>query len=354
VLIECSRCHAVFSLQDGAASPGSSFQVQCGRCHAVFEAIAAPRAGAQPAQEAAPAAPSAGSPSEADAPEEEWSPEPAEAVVEPDEPPDEGVPPPPVAALESVPAEAAPALGRHTASRRRWVAGAFAAAIAVTAAIVLYQRGLGSSAEERMRKGHEILLRDDTRSLQEATKLFTDAARASPGQAVPEAERAFALLLQAKAHKDLSVRLLDAQRDEQEKAAAKLLQQGAAAAREALGEDQEAPAALRAAALAEAISGKADQAEAHAEQADRAAPGDPWTLYVKGAAAAAGQKRDRAVQELSAARQIEPRLIRVDVDLAAISLDAGDRAGARALLEKVLKDNPRHDRAKRMLSAIGP
>jgi len=347
VLIECSRCRAVFSLQDGVAPKGSRFQVQCGRCGAVFETTAAPKA--QPAQEPAPAEPS---PAEADAPvEEEWSPEPAEAVVEADEPRDAPLPAPPDFVPASLPV---PAQAPRGGSRRLWVAGAVALAVAVAAAIVLYQRGLGSSAEERMRKGHEILLRDDTRSLQEATKLFTEAARASPGQAVPEAERAFALLLQAKAHKDLSLRVLAAQREEQEKTAAKLLQQGAAAAREALGEDQEAPAALRAAALAEAISGKPDQAEAHAEQADRAAPGDPWTLYVKAAAAAAGQKRDRAVQALSAARQLEPRLLRVDVDLAAISLDSGDPAGAKALLEKVLRENPRHDRAKLMLAAISP
>jgi predicted Zn-dependent protease len=219
--------------------------------------------------------------------------------------------------------------------------------------VVLYQRSRRTTVEEKMRRGREILLRDDTRSLQEAAKLFTDAARASPGQAVPEAERAFALLLQAKAHMDLAPRLAAAQRAEQERAAAKLLQQGAAAAREALAEEQDAPAALRASALAEAINGKANEAEAHAEQADRAAPGDPWTLYVKGVSAAAAHKRDRAVQALSAARQIEPRLIRVDVDLAGISLDSGDAAGARALLEKVLKENPRHDGARDLLSAIG-
>jgi predicted Zn-dependent protease len=205
-----------------------------------------------------------------------------------------------------------------------------------------------------MRRGNEILLRDDTRSLQEATKLFTDAARAAPGQAVPEAARAFALLLQAKAHKDLAPRLPEAQREEQEKVAAKLLQQGAAAAREALGEDQEAPAALRASALAEALHGKGVEAETHADQADRLAPGDAWTQYVKGASAAAAHKRDRAVQALASARQLEPRMIRVDVDLAGISLESGDAAGARVLLERVLKENPKHERARRLLGTLPP
>ncbi|MGZ6125272.1 MAG: tetratricopeptide repeat protein, partial [Myxococcales bacterium] len=122
----------------------------------------------------------------------------------------------------------------------------------------------------------------------------------------------------------------------------------------ALAEDPEAAPALRASALAEAINGKGDEAEAHAEQADRAAPGDPWTLYVKGVSAAAANRRDRAVQALAAARQAEPRLIRVDVDLAGLSLDSGDPAGARVLLERVLKENPMHERARRMLAAIAP
>ena len=346
MLIECTRCRAVFSLQDGVAPAGSRFKVQCGRCENVFEAVAAPAAtSAAPPAAAAPPDPAPSSE------KKEWSPEPAEAVVEPEASLDVG---PPQPGPEPGPEEAAAAAPRWSASRRRRVAGLFAFVVAAVAAVVLYQRGRGSTVEEKMRRGHEILLRDDTRSLQEATRLFTDAARASAGHAVPEAERAFALLLQAKAHKDLAARLAAVQREEQEKAAAKLLQQGAAAARQALSEDQEAPAALRATALAEAITGKPDEAQAHAEQADRAAPGDPWTLYVKAASAAAGHKQDRAVQALAAARQMEPKLIRVDVDLAAISLDSGDTAGARVLLERVLKENPRHERAQRMLATIAP
>lgn len=355
MLIECIRCHAVFSLQDGVAPPGSRFQVQCGRCQAVFEALAPARSAAPAARQDA-AAPDPAPAPDAVAEKQEWSPEPAEAVVEPDEAPDAvdtapaGPPPgpPPPRSVEGV----APVAG--TGSRRRWITGAVALVVAAVAAVVLYQRGRGSTVEEKLRRGGELMLRDDARSLQEATRLFTDAARASPGQAVPEAARAFALLLQAQAHKDLAARLPAAEREEQERAAAKLLQQGAAAAREALGEDQEAAAALRASALAEAVNGKGDEAEAHAEQADRAAPGDPWTVYVKGASAAAAHKRDKAVQALSAARQMEPRLIRVDVDLAGISLDSGDAPGARVLLERVLKANPKHERARRMLAAIAP
>ena len=115
-----------------------------------------------------------------------------------------------------------------------------------------------------------------------------------------------------------------------------------------------ASAALRAMALAEAVAGTPEPAAAHAEQAERAAPGDPWVLYAKAAAAAAGRDRDRAVQALSAARQAEPRLLRADVDLAGFASDGGDPAGARELLQRVLRSNPQHQRARHMLSLLPP
>jgi len=225
-------------------------------------------------------------------------------------------------------------------------------ALAIAAGVVLYRRGLPREMEENVRQGREKMLLDDETSLQEATKLFTEAVRVAPGNAVAEAERAFALLLQASAHKDLAMRV--PQRDEENRAATRLLQQGAAAARQAIEDGPNAPAALRAIALAEAVAGTPEPAAAHAEQAERAAPGDPWVLYAKAAAAAAGHARDRAIQALSAARQAEPRLLRVDVDLAGFAIDGGDPAGARELLQRVLRSNPQHERARRMLSLLPP
>ena len=363
MLIECSSCHAVFSLQDGVAPAGARFKARCGRCHAVFEAISAPKSGPAPAlgaatdaaapareapgnEEGADAAAATGSPPEppADAAEkDEWTPEPAETVVRPLQ----LVAPGPPAGQE----------GDHSAAprwrRRGWLLVA-AAALVLAAFAVLREWGHASSVEEKVRRGRELLLRDDNRSLEEETKLFTDAARAAPGQAVPEAERAFALLLQAAAAKDLARRLTPPERDKQEREAARLLQQGAAAALQGLSEDQHEEVALRATALAEALGGKAEEAAAHAEEAERGAPADPWTLYAKAAAAAAGHLQNSAVQALSAAREMQPLLLRADVDLAAISLDGGDTAGARTLLEGVLRRNPKHERARRMLSLIAP
>ncbi|HEY4882643.1 MAG TPA: zinc-ribbon domain-containing protein [Myxococcales bacterium] len=335
MLIECSRCHAVFSLQDGIAAAGARFKVQCGRCQEVFETVAAPRTHPPPPPDATPA-------------------EPALAATAPSEPA------PPLVEVASATPELVPAAGRPSTPRFERRRGPLmqlrvllaVIALAIAAGVVLYRRGLPRAVEENLRQGREKLLLDDEKSLQEATKLFTEAVRVAPGNAVAEAERAFALLLQASAHKDLAMRV--PQRDEENRAAARLLQQGAAAARQAIEDDQNAPAALRAIALAEALSAAPEPAAAHAEQAERAAPGDPWVLYAKAAAAAAGRARDRAIQALSAARQAEPRLLRADVDLAGFAIDGGDPAGARELLQRVLRNNPQHERARRMLSLLPP
>jgi FimV-like protein len=335
VLIECSRCHAVFSLQDGIATAGARFKVQCGRCLQVFETVGAPRTHPPPPPDAAPA-------------------EPARAATAPSDPAS------PLVEVASVTPDPVPAAGPLSTPRLELWRGPLmqsrvlvaVIALAIAAGVVLYRRGLPREVEENVRQGREKLLLDDEKSLQAATKLFTEAVRVAPGNAVAQAERAFALLLQASAHKDLAMRV--PQRDEENRAATRLLQQGAAAARQAMEDDQNAPAALRAIAFAEALSGTPEPAATHAEQAERAAPGDPWALYAKAAAAVAGRDRDRAVQALSAARQAEPRLLRADVDLAGFAIDGGDPAGARELLQRVLRNNPQHERARRMLSLLPP
>jgi len=345
VLIECSRCHAVFSLQDGIAAAGTRFKVECGRCLAVFETAASQR------PSAAPPAPQPGAQAE------------APPAADPAPPPFQGAAAPeiahlPVAATPALakvtaPLQEAPRAGWRMASTRPRIALGLLA-LAIVLAVGIYRHSFSAGTEEMVRQGREKLLLDDSKSLREATSLFTDAAREAPGQAEPEAERALALLLQAGAHKDLAARVPPSQREEEARAASRLLQQGAAAARQAMADDGEALAAIRAMALADALSGSPDPAGARAEQAERIAPGDPWVLYVKAAAASASGARDRAVQALSAARQAQPKLLRADVDLAGIAIDRGDRAGARELLQRVIRDNPRHDRARRMLSSLPP
>src|SRR6266446_3897844 len=96
VLIECSRCHAVFSLQDGIAAAGARFKVQCGRCLEVFETVAAPRTHPPPPPDAAQA-------------------EPALAAAAPSDPA------PPLVEVASATPELVPAAGRpSTLPLERW------------------------------------------------------------------------------------------------------------------------------------------------------------------------------------------------------------------------------------------
>ncbi|HYY51867.1 MAG TPA: tetratricopeptide repeat protein [Myxococcales bacterium] len=329
MVIECSRCHAVFSLPEGVvAAAGAPFTAECGRCHAFFEVVAPQAAAAAPAPDPPLASASV-------------------AVASPELPLAQAVSPEPA----PPPAPSSPA---DRASRARWPVLLGILALASVAGIALHRRERIREVDEKVRQGREKMFLDDTRNLEEATKLFTEAARSAPGRALPEGERAFSLLLQAAAHKDLYERVPAPERDEEGRTAARLLQQGAAAARQAFADDKDDVAALRALAFAEAIAGTADQAVAHADQAERAAPRDAWVLYAKAAAAKASRDHEKAVQALSEARQVEPRLIRADVDLAGISLDRGDPAGARELLHRVLRRNPQHERARRILSLVPP
>jgi len=105
--------------------------------------------------------------------------------------------------------------------------------------------------------------------------------------------------------------------------------------------------------LAEAVSGTPEPAAAHAEQAERAAPGDPWALYAKAAAAAAGRSRDRAVQALSRpGRRSRGCSGRTSTWPALPSTVA--TPGCARVLQRVLRNNPQHERARRMLSLLPP
>src|SRR5205814_1744828 len=105
-------------------------------------------------------------------------------------------------------------------ARTRKVALIGAGAIIATAALAYgglmvrkSMAGLPRAAVAKIEKAHARLLLDDTGSLEAAGALFTEAARLSPGEAAPEAERAFTLLLLAASHKDLADRLEVAAKD---------------------------------------------------------------------------------------------------------------------------------------------
>jgi tetratricopeptide (TPR) repeat protein len=374
MLIRCRKCQALYTLQDGVAASGAAFRVECGRCLEVFEA-AGPRAAGAQSQGVRPvkAAPRA----EASAALERKA-----ATAELARPP----------APED---DLAARLGAASRKRRRLLmsfAGVAVLGLAVAGALRLRSQ-LGSSrlVRERLEASRAALLLDDGNSLQQAANLASEAARLAPGDARPEAERAFALLLIAAAHKDLAERL-EAQARKVSEAAAKLsadkpagfetalaaltleaaqlgegrephlreatrmLQQGVAAAKAALDDDPEDPAALRAMALYCALSDAGERGARYLQQAEKIAPDDAFVTYTRAALALAGapsrEKQDRALAALAVVRQAEPRLLRAVYDTAAVALERGELGPARNGFEQVLKANPVHERAKRMLSLI--
>jgi predicted Zn finger-like uncharacterized protein len=338
MLIRCQSCQALYSLQDGVAAAGAGIKVECGRCMTVFDvtAVKAPERASH-------------------------TPPPQRPVAPIHKPSDPGV-----VERKASPIELAQALkprrpGDKPKSRNRlglWIA---VGAVAALGAAILFEMGFGGipqRAQERIDMARLLLLRDDGQSLEQATALFTEAARMAPGEAGPEGERAFALLLQAAAWKDLAARVSKEESEEYGRRATRSLQEGLAAAKAAVEDDRDAPSALRAMALHAALAGAAEAGLASLHRAEIAAPKDPWIVWTRAALALSGppahDKQDRALAALAVARQAEPRMLRAQVDVAAISLDRQEPGPARDVLSKVLKENPQHERAKRLLSLLPP
>jgi hypothetical protein len=188
---------------------------------------------------------------------------------------------------------------------------------------------LTKAAAARIAQGEKLLLKDDLASLDQAAQLFTDAAHLSPRMALPEAQRALALLLQSSTRTQL-----------QDPAATRYLQQGVAAARTAMKESPLDPAVLRAVALAQVLSGS----QKDAAQTLQGAGSDAWTEYVRSTAA---PEADGALAALDHARKLQPQLLRAEVDEARlVSATAPQRA--KDLLSHVLSENPKHELAQRL------
>lgn len=372
MLIRCAKCQALYTLQDGVAAAGTSFRVECGRCLSVFDAAAPGRASATPAgvRPVAPAPRAQPSP----ALERKAATDDLARALRPRRP------------LAEAPVQP---------SRRPVLAGAGAvAAVAVAATLGLQWRaryGTARAVREKLEAAQGKLLRDDDESLQQAAALATEAARLVPGDAQPEAERAFALLLNAAGHKDLAARLesrahavseasakasadrpagfeallaglaqeeaqLLAEREPQVREATRLLQQGVAAAKAALDDDPESPAALRSMAFYCALTDATERGLRYLDQAAKAGPEDALGAYTRAALALAGapsrDKQERALSALANARQAEPKLLRAVYDTAAIALDKGELGPARSGFRQVLDANPQHERARRVMALL--
>jgi hypothetical protein len=247
--------------------------------------------------------------------------------------------------------------------------GAIALALVVVAALlallVLNRSRIPREAATTAEQARAALLLDDDESLDRAAALFAEASRLARGAASFDGERAFALLLRGSAKRDLAERLdsltrgdpaVAADREAGLREGARLIQEGAAAANAALERDRNDVAAQRSVALAAALT--SGNPRALLETAARRAGDDPLLTLVRAAAEIAGGRdgaaQDRAAAALNSAKRAEPRLLRAQVDAAALALDRRELATARQDLQAVLQANPRHERAKRLLSMAPP
>ncbi|HEX4384725.1 MAG TPA: MJ0042-type zinc finger domain-containing protein [Myxococcales bacterium] len=260
MLVRCERCRAAFTVQDGLAVPG--FRVECGRCLLVFS----PRL----------------STPERDGP----------ALVV------KAVPPKP---------------------QRQWKGPLSALLLLAVAAAAfgfwrLRNPRVSKAAAARIAQGDALLLKDDLASLDGAVQLFTEAAHLAPRAALPEARRAFALLLQSATEKALD-----------NPDSTRLLQQGIAAAKAAIAESPRDPAARQAVALAYLLSGSPQEAAPFMQS------NDLWSNYL------------RAVGDAKALEQVA--LVRAEVDEARLLMPASPQR-AQEILARVLQENPRHELAR--------
>jgi hypothetical protein len=352
VLVRCARCHAVYSVQDGLTGPVQrTFSVECGRCHAIFEAQSsqisdaartpAPRRLATPPLQKAAAMTLPAS-----------APGTKSRRAAADESSDAG-------ALR--PAIYGPVAKRNPLTTVGAVAVGIVAVAALASWLVLDRTGV-RPADTKADEARSALFLDDDASLDRAVSLFAEAARSA---AVFEADRAFALLLRGSAKRDLADRReaaarsdpsVAAQREADLRDGAQLVQKGAAAAREAVDSLGDDLAALRAMALAAALT--SGNPKYWLGRAGRKAGDDAlFQLAVATAELAGGrdgEAQDRAAAALAAAKRIAPRLLRAQVDAAALALDRHDLAAARRGLQAVLEANPQHERAKVLLSLVAP
>ena len=83
---------------------------------------------------------------------------------------------------------------------------------------------------------------------------------------------------------------------------------------------------------------------------------DPLLLYAKAVAALAGghggEQQERALSALAVALQAQPRLLRAQVDAAEVALDRQELAADRQGLQRVLEENPKHERARALLTLL--
>jgi len=390
VLIRCDKCQAQFSLQDGVVRGAQgeippTFAVECGRCGARFQTASPEQVPATFARKTPlPATLNTRAAKRGDERESASANAQLARALKPNrpaEPPDGD---------ELFAQEMA-----RIARRRKLLIGAVVLAAALLgawlAAPVLRKKfsGLSPAALALLEKAHQKLLLDDAADLEQAAQLDQQAAKLAPGEARPEGERAFALLLASGAHKDIADRLeehvnaiatqinhlkaerpegwekavgaladetapLIAEREPHVDAATRLQQQGLSAAKAALAEDPDEPSALRAMALYSALNDVPEHGAQSIEKAAASDPNEPFTLYVRARLTLSGtpsnEKQEKGLAQLALVREREPHLLRALYDTASLELDHQDVVPARLKLAELLRENPAHERAQRLMA----
>jgi tetratricopeptide (TPR) repeat protein len=409
--VRCTRCRAVYSLEDvlfgGGAGAGGEFkplppslQVECGRCAYVFEAPVpgrAPRASnpkLTPVPKAEPAATAA----------RVQSGEKLARILKPRRP---GEAPTAVEhtvrapQLARAPAdeeegefERAERMRQHRLSIGLFVAGAaLLVIVALLVAPVVKRKlfgGLSKEASAKVQKALGKVLADDQTSLEQAVALYKEVRRLAPGEAQPEADLAYATLLLSESHRDEADRMeaavkadtdqlnklqierppgwealsagitdrvakLAAEREPHTLESQRLLSEGRAAANAAIEEEPENLAVLRAQALFWAITDP-EKGQRFLEQVHSRAGKDPLALYVRAAAALSGtrsrDKQDKALSALAEVQQAEPRFLRALYDPAAIAAARQLNGPARTALQRLLEQNPQHERARLLFAQL--
>ncbi len=397
MLIRCDKCLAQFSLQDGVVRGArgeipATFAVECGRCGATFQATTAASGNSVPPSRRTPAptpSKSRAATSRASEANDAAGSAPTSATLartlkpkRPDESADDD--------------PYTRAMSERAARRKKVIAGVVVLAVIASAwlAVPLLRKrfgGIPAAAQTKLAKAQEKLLLDDAASLEAAADLDQQAARLAPGEARPEGERAFALMLLAGAHKDLADRAesrakkiadaivkqqaekadgwekrvaalidqtkqLDSQREPHVRDANRLEQQGLSAAKAALEEDPDEPAALRAMGLYSAYGDAAERGARFVDKAAHANPTDGLTNYVRAQLWLCGspskEKQEQGLAQLALAREAQPHLLRALYDSAAIEVERQQFGPAREKLDKLLAANPAHERAQALRALI--
>ena len=220
--------------------------------------------------------------------------------------------------------------------------------------------------EEAYRQGREYFLLDSDDAFRNAAAAYERGREADDKSALPLAGLAETMTTWAAYLRDDAHGLETGTPSVTTATAAKTLRRDSQAhldeakkyAQDALSLDPEAPEVNRAMADYLRVDGApAAEVERYLSRATAKAPSDAESAYVGGALAFREGNLDAAKSKLTQANTLntaatQHALLRASYLLARIALQAGDKAGARSLLQAVLAANTNHDRARALLATF--